>query len=108
MSKIFSLEFLKKMRNDIPINFIIARILKIPCKSSEGIFRFLCPKCSSFNTATNKKTNLARCFKCKENYNPIDIVMINKNASFLETAKFLKIILAQFNRFKKFGTFRIK
>lgn len=91
----FSPDFLKKLRNDIPINFIIARILKIPYKFSNGFFRFLCPKCSEFNTATNKKTNLARCFRCNKNYNSIDIVMTAKGASFMEAAKFLKIILAQ-------------
>lgn len=94
MAKLFSPDFLRKLRNDIPVDYLIVHLLKIPYKFSKGFFRFLCPHCSDYDTATNRKTNLARCFRCQKNYNPIDLVMISKGASFLNAVKFLKLILA--------------
>ena len=46
--------------------------VELPVKRSEGYFRFLCPLCGDFNTATNSRTNLARCFRCEKNFNPIE------------------------------------
>ena len=42
----------------IPINKLIALGLGLPNKSADGYFRFQCPVCREFNTATNPKTNL--------------------------------------------------
>ncbi len=61
----FSKEFLFSIRNYIPIEEVIEKTLDIPCKQSEGQFRFLCPKCREFRAAVNKRTNLARCFLCR-------------------------------------------
>jgi len=83
-------EMLRKLRNEIPITLVIAEFLKLPTKVSEGYFRFLCPLCSEFITATNPKTNLARCFLCKKNFNPIDIVMLTKQVSFSKAVDYLK------------------
>ncbi|KPA19338.1 DnaG5, partial [Candidatus Magnetomorum sp. HK-1] len=41
--KRFSEEQLRTLRNKIPIHILIESELKIPCKYSEGVFRFLCP-----------------------------------------------------------------
>jgi hypothetical protein len=84
---------LMRMRNQIPIAYLIAEILALPWKQSEGYFRFLCPDCAEFNTATNEKTNLARCFRCERNFNPIDMVMAVKRCSFLDAAQFLTPLL---------------
>ena len=73
MSNRYAKQTLRRLRNDIPIAILIADILELPCKTAEGYFRFLCPRCGGFDTATNPKTNLARCFTCKQNLNPIDI-----------------------------------
>jgi DNA primase len=89
MENLYSKDRLKRLRNDIPIATVIGDILVIPSKISEGYFRFLCPKCKEFNTATNPKTNLGRCFRCETNYNPIDIVMADKNYNFKEAVEFL-------------------
>lgn len=80
---------LKRLRNDIPINLVIKEFLKIPVKFSEGYFRFLCPICSEFITATNPKTNLARCFRCQKNFNPIDMVMVTKQIPFRRAVDYL-------------------
>jgi len=65
MSKRYSNQKLRMLRNQIPISRLISDFLRIPAKS-RGIFRFLCPLCSEFQTATNPKTNLARCFRCQK------------------------------------------
>lgn len=90
MSKRYSDELLRKLRNDIPINNLIADILELPNKISEGQFRFLCPRCKEFQTATNSKTNLGRCFICETNFNPIEIVMAEKRLGFVDSVEFLK------------------
>ena len=93
MCQRFSAETLRKLRNDIPIARLIADVLGIPSKISEGYFRFLCPLCLDFNTATNPKTNLARCFRCERNFNPIDIVMLDKRLNFVEAVAYLRGIV---------------
>lgn len=92
MANRLSREILRKLRNEIPLEDLIANILKIPYKYSEGYFRFLCPICDEFHTATKRETNLARCFRCRRNFNPIDIVMSYSGLTFLEAVKFLMSI----------------
>lgn len=82
-----------QLRNLIPVDWLIKEQLNIPSKVSEGIFRFLCPLCNEFQTATNPKTNLARCFRCETNFNPIDLVMTVKGIGFVESVKYLKPFL---------------
>jgi DNA primase len=89
MKNRYSKEQLRRLRNDIPINVLISELLQMPSKISEGYFRFLCPLCSEFLTATNPKTNLARCFRCEKNFNPIDMVMTVKHFSFREAVDYL-------------------
>jgi hypothetical protein len=81
--------FLKRLRNDIDIDLVIS-LLRLETRDSNKILRFRCPVCHGFHTATNPKTNLARCFDCKINFNPIDLVMAVTAQSFLETVEFLK------------------
>ena len=92
MTQRFDPDMLKKLRNNIPINRVIKDILKLPTKMSEGYFRFLCPICSEFTTATNPKTNLARCFQCQKNFNPIDMVMDAKHVNFRNAVDYLLTI----------------
>jgi DNA primase len=92
MTERFAPEMLRKLRNEIPINLLINEFLKLPVKQSEGYFRFLCPICSEFVTATNPKTNLARCFRCKKNFNPIDMVMTVKQVNFRSAVDYLASI----------------
>jgi hypothetical protein len=90
MPKRYAKRTLRRLRNEIPINILIADILELPYKMVEGYFRFLCPRCSGFDTATNPKTNLARCFSCQENFNPIDITMLVKRQNFRDAVQFLR------------------
>ena len=88
----YSKELLARLRNEIPILIVIGDILDMPSKTTEGYFRFLCPVCNEFNTATNPKTNLARCFGCRRNFNPIDMVMVVKRMNFKDAVEYLKDI----------------
>jgi len=91
MAKRFSDQELFELRNRIPIRLLIKNELNIPCKIIDQVFRFLCPLCNEFNTSTNPRTNLARCFRCEKNFNPIDIVIACKKMSFVQSVNFLKL-----------------
>jgi len=92
MKKRFTADQLYELRNAIAIN-TVAQLLAMPAKTSEGYFRFLCPICNEFDTATNSATNLARCFRCRKNFNPIDLVMAVKKSSFVESVAYLQDVL---------------
>lgn len=72
---------------------LIEKTLRIPCQVTEGCFRFLCPLCSTVDTAVNPKTNLARCFCCEKNFNTIDLVILVRQTDFVQSVKFLQSIL---------------
>jgi DNA primase len=94
MKKRFSSHELFELRNAIPVRRLIRDELQIPSKISEGVFRFLCPVCHEFQTATHPATNLARCFRCEKNFNTIDLVMGVNGLDFKESVVFLKQMLA--------------
>lgn len=85
----FSQQQLFHLRNHIPIDALMEQSLQIPCKTCEGVFRFLCPVCNAFNTSIKPQTNLARCFRCERNFNTIDLVMTVKKTTFVEAVDFL-------------------
>ena len=89
MSRRIAAAELRRLRNQVDITELIQR-LGIPWKRRDGYFRFLCPICDEFNTATNPRTNLGRCFRCCENFNPIDLVMCLERLSFLQAVEFLR------------------
>ncbi|MFN2245882.1 MAG: CHC2 zinc finger domain-containing protein [Candidatus Promineifilaceae bacterium] len=93
MKRRFTGDELFRLRNFIPIDRLIEDKLNIASKQSEGFFRFLCPLCNEFQTATNAATNLARCFVCERNFNPIDLVMIVKKLGFIDSVNYLKPFL---------------
>lgn len=85
-----SAQELHLLRNSIPILWLITNILKLQTILTDGIVRFQCPYCMRFDTKTNPKTNLARCFECQKNFNSIDIIMCVKKTSFLLAVKYLQ------------------
>jgi hypothetical protein len=95
MKQRFTGSELFNVRNLIPVDWLIKEKLHIPSKQTGGYFRFLCPVCEEFQTATNPKTNLARCFRCETNYNSIDLVMAVKGFGFVESVKYLKGFLPE-------------
>ncbi len=97
MKRRFSAQLLYELRNFIPVDELIEEKLKIPSKISEGVFRFLCPICNEFQTATNRKTNLARCFRCERNFNTIELVMDVRGVNFVPSVKFLIPLLKKYS-----------
>lgn len=85
-------EDLRHLRNDVQILTVISS-LNIPTKNRGARVRFRCPCCHSFSTATNPETNLARCFRCERNFNPIDLVAAELDRSFLEAVRYLDGLL---------------
>ncbi len=88
-------EYLRELRNRIEIIPLIADVLELLYKTHDGRFRFMCPLCHDFDTAANPDTNLARCFRCQRNFNPIDIVMTVKRYSFMQAVSYLDPFLNQ-------------
>ena len=89
MGRRFSQRQLFEIRNHIPIGSVIEGLLDMPAKTVEGVFRFLCPQCGEFDTSIKPQTNLARCFRCEKNFNPIDMVMVVRRMEFVETVDML-------------------
>ena len=92
MSNTLSKQHLRELRNRIEIIPLIADVLEIIYKTHDGRFRFMCPECHDFDTAVNTNTNLARCFRCERNFNPIDMTMSVKRYSFIQAVRFLEPI----------------
>ena len=84
-----SKQFLHDLRNRIPIKWLIEEKLDLRSHTDGRIFRFECPQCSGFHTSVMQNKNLARCFDCKKNYNPIDMVMAVKKTEFLQCTQYL-------------------
>lgn len=93
--KKFTSNELFELRNAIPVEFLIQNILRVPNKTSEGVFRFLCPICNEFQTGINPNVNLVRCFRCERNFNAIDLVMENQGCGFKESVLFLKQLVGK-------------
>ena len=90
MNKRYSSEELYAIRSYIPIQMVIEKLLKIPCKEIEGRQRFVCPNCFEMQTGIDLRTNLCRCFGCLRNFNTIDLVMKVQQRSFVESVKLLQ------------------
>jgi hypothetical protein len=90
MPEHYSVNLLRRLRNQIPIDAVIVDLLNLEVKNDHNILRFRCPLCYNFHTATNHETNLARCFDCQKNFNPIDMVMTVGKCGFLDAVEILK------------------
>jgi len=90
MTNCYPADYLRMIRNRIPIEKVIVNMLNLEVRHSSKWLRFRCPVCHTFHTATNRNTNLARCFDCKENFNPIDLVMAVGECTFVEAVEYLK------------------
>lgn len=88
----YSAEYLRRLRNDIPMARLL-RELQWPNKHRDGELRFMCPRCQFTHTGINPKTNLGRCFRCKENFNTIEFVMEAEEWDFLMAIPYLDRML---------------
>jgi len=90
MSKHYPAGLLRTLRNQVPIDTVIVDVLRLDLRHNDTMIRFRCPVCDNFHTATNPKTNLARCFDCRKNFNPIDLVMAVTQCCFVDAVERLK------------------
>ncbi len=90
MKKRFSNKELYLLRNNIPIELLIEKILEIPSKKTQGVFRFLCPSCNEFYTSVHYKTNQAKCFSCKKIFNTIDLTLNVRKIPFVQAVEILQ------------------
>jgi hypothetical protein len=90
MANHYPANLLRTLRNRIPIDAVIVDMLRLDIRPDDTLLRFRCPLCERFHTATNPKTNLARCFDCEKNFNPIDLVIAVTSCSFVDAVERLK------------------
>lgn len=90
MAKHHSADFLRILRNQISIDTVIVDLLNLEVRNKNKMLRFRCPLCYGFHTAINTETNLARCFDCQKNFNPIDLVMTVGKCGFIDAVEILK------------------
>ena len=88
----FTKQQLFQVRNEINIDYLISDKLNLE-RQFNGMWRFRCPLCQQFNTATQKKTNLGRCFSCQQNFNTIDLVIYSKKINFVPAVQWLLSLL---------------
>jgi len=88
----FTKQQLFQVRNEIDIDWLISDKLNLD-RQFNGMWRFRCPLCQQLNTATQKKTNLARCFSCQQNFNTIDLVIYTKKINFVPSVQVLFSLL---------------
>ncbi len=90
MTRRFSSQELHFLRNKVPIKHVIVDLLSIPIHKESDKLRFACPLCHGFTTCIHPKENLGRCFSCRRNFNPIEIVMHHLKCDFVNSVKWLK------------------
>lgn len=91
MSRI-SKDRLRALRNEVDVGVVISK-LRIPTRLRGRRLTFRCPLCRRFHTAVSSRADLARCFPCARSFNPIDLVMAERGAVFLEAVRYLEELL---------------
>jgi DNA primase len=92
--KRISPDFLRQIRNQVEITRVIDD-LRIPSSPRRGQRTFRCPECESLHASTIPDHNLAHCFQCERTFNPIDLVMAERDVSFLEAVDALARLLVR-------------
>lgn len=90
MTRRFTSNQLTYLRNQVPISRVIEALPELETRHADGKLRFCCPVCHGFNTCLNAEANLGRCFDCRKNFNPIELVMCQRQISFVESVKWLQ------------------
>jgi len=103
---LFTKQQLFQVRNKIDIHWLINEKLDLD-RQFNGAWRFRCPLCQEFNTATQKKTNLGRCFSCQKNFNTIDLVIYSKQVNFAPSVKWLLSLLDEKTPQERSGKIKI-
>jgi predicted RNA-binding Zn-ribbon protein involved in translation (DUF1610 family) len=67
----------------------------IPSKLEGTRVAFRCPECGNYQARMSPNRNLVRCFRCVRNFNPIDLVMTERQMTFLEAVEYLEELLCR-------------
>lgn len=89
MQRCFPATLLRRLRNEIDFARLFTD-LRWPHKRRNDQLVFVCPLCSETQSAVNPRTNLARCFRCETNFNPIDFTMAVQHCSFVDAVHYLE------------------
>ncbi len=81
-------DLLRRLRNDVRVADVIDR-LGVATRARGARRAFRCPQCECFHTGVRERTNLARCFACERNFNPIDFVIAERRWTFLDAVRYL-------------------
>ena len=92
MPRYFSDHLLRRLRNEISWKLLLTR-LNWPHKHRDGQLAFVCPCCREYHSAVNPRTNLGRCFHCRRNFNPIELVMAVRECDFVSAVHYLTPML---------------
>jgi hypothetical protein len=92
MPRYFSDHLLRRLRNEISWKLLLTR-LNWPHKHRDGQLAFVCPCCQEYHSAVNPRTNLGRCFYCRRNFNPIELVMAVRECDFISAVHYLTPML---------------
>ena len=90
MTRRFTSDELYAIRNHIPIDVLIEKLLGVAVKHTQNRLHFACPLCAGFQTSILQEKNLGRCFDCGKNFNTIEITMYHMHIGFVESVKRLK------------------
>lgn len=92
MPRYFRDDELRRFRNQIAFEKLFMQ-LNWPHKQRNNQLAFLCPRCGEYHSAVNPRTNLARCFQCQTNFNPIDFTIAVQHCDFVQAVHYLKPLL---------------
>lgn len=92
MPQFFRDDYLRRLRNEVSFAALFMQ-LNWPHKRRESQLAFVCPECDEYRSSVNPRTNLARCFFCATNFNPIDFTMAARRCTFVEAVGYLENLL---------------
>lgn len=90
MTRRFSPGELSFSRNRVLIDGVIENLNGFPRQKTNSKTPFACPMFGGFDTSINSVHNLARCFSCRQNFNPVEFVMHQLKISFVDSVKWIK------------------
>ena len=92
MTRFFPDDHLRRLRNQVPFPRLFAALRWTHNRRGDQ-WAFLCPLCGETQSAVNPRTNLARCFHCETNFNPIDFTMAVQRCSFVDAVHYVELHL---------------
>jgi len=90
MTRRFSSQELRFLRNRVPIARVVETLFGSSIQNKSCKRLFACPICGGLDTSIHAAHNLVRCFLCRRNFNTIELVMHRMNIGFVDSVKWLQ------------------